>query len=105
MIARTRLGQFLRALLLHAIAASLIGYFAWQAFQGNYGLEARKGYEEDITRLTRERDELKAERKDLERRVALLKPESIDPDMVEELARRDLGFAGPNDLLMLNPRR
>jgi cell division protein FtsB len=105
MIARTRLGQFFRALLLHAIAASLIGYFALQAFQGNYGLDARKGYEEDITRLTRERDELKAERKDLERRVALLKPESIDPDMVEELARRDLGFAGPNDLLMLNPRR
>ena len=105
MIARTRLGQFLRGLLLHAIAASLIGYFALQAFQGNYGLDARKGYEQDITRLTLERDELKAERKDLERRVALLKPESIDPDMVEELARRDLGFAGPNDLLLLNPRR
>mgnify|MGYP003297468321 CR=1 FL=1 len=54
MIARTRLGRFFRGLLLHAIAASLIGYFALQAFQGNYGLEARKGYEEDIARLTRE---------------------------------------------------
>jgi cell division protein FtsB len=105
MIARTRLGRFFRGLLLYAVAASLIGYFALQAFGGNYGLEARKGYEEDIARLTRERDELKSERKELERRVALLKPESIDPDMVEELARRDLGFAGRNDLLMISPRR
>jgi cell division protein FtsB len=105
MIARTRVGRFFRGLLLHAVAASLIGYFALQAFQGNYGLEARKGYEEDITRLTRERDELQSERKELERHVALLRPESIDPDMVEELARRDLGFAGSNDLLMINTRR
>ena len=105
MIARTRLGRFFRGLLLHAVVASLIGYFALQAFHGNYGLQARKGYEEDITRLTRDRDQLQEERKELERRVALLKPESIDPDMVEELARRDLGFAGPNDLVMINPRR
>jgi cell division protein FtsB len=105
MIARTRLGRFLRGLCLHAIAASLIAYFALQAYQGNYGLEARKGYEEDIARLTRERDERVAKRRELERRVALLRPESIDPDMVEELARRDLGFAGASDLLMLNSRR
>ena len=105
MIARTRVGRFFRGLLLHAVAASLIGYFALQAFRGNYGLDARKGYEEDITRLTRDRDELQSERKELERHVALLRPESIDPDMVEELARRDLGFAGANDLLMINTRR
>jgi cell division protein FtsB len=105
MIARTRLGRILRGLTLHAVAASLIGYFAWQAFEGNYGLEARKGYEEDISRLTRERDDLQAKRKELERRVALLRPESIDPDMVEELARRDLGFARPQDLVMLGSRR
>ena len=105
MIARTRLGRVFRGLLLHTVVASLIGYFALQAFQGNYGLEARKGYEEDIVRLTRDRDQLQGERQELERRVALLKPESIDPDMVEELACRDLGFAGPNDLVMMTSRR
>jgi cell division protein FtsB len=105
MIARTRLGRLVRGLLLHAVAASLIGYFAVQAFRGNYGLDARKGYEEDIARLSQERDALRATRAALERQVALLRPESIDPDMVEELARRDLGFAGPHDLVMLNRRR
>jgi len=105
MIARTRVGQFFRGLLWHGLVASLIGYFALQAFQGNYGLEARKGYDQDIVRLSHDRDELVSERKDLERHVALLRPESIDPDTVEELARRDLGFAGPRDLMMINPRR
>jgi cell division protein FtsB len=82
MSARTRLGRFFRGLLLHAVAASLIGYFAMQAFHGNYGLDARKGYEADITRLTRDRDELQSERKELERRVALLRRESTEADIV-----------------------
>ena len=45
------------------------------------------------------------EREDLERHVALLRPQSIDPDTVEELARRDLGYAYPNDLVQMNPGR
>jgi cell division protein FtsB len=103
MIARTRHGRFFQGVLLHVCAFALIGYFAFHAYHGNYGLEARKGYEEDIARLTRVRDDLHTERMELERHVALLRPDSIDPDMVEELARRDLGFAHPNDLVMLKP--
>ncbi len=103
MIVRTRLGRFFQGLLLHVCAFALIGYFAFHAYHGNYGLDARKGYEEDIARLTRIRDDLHTERMELERHVALLRPDSIDPDMVEELAGRDLGFAHPNDLVMLKP--
>lgn len=101
MIARTRLTRFFQGVLLHLGAVALIGYFAFHAYHGNYGLEARKGYEADIERLTRIRDDLRAERAGWDRHVALLRPESIDPDMVEELARRDLGFAHPNDLVKI----
>lgn len=103
MIARTRLSRFFQGLLLHLAAVALIGYFAFHAYHGNYGLKARKGYEADISRLTRVRDDLRAKRANLESHVALLRPESIDPDMVEELARRDLGFAHPNDLVKITP--
>lgn len=92
-------------MLLYLAVVGLIGYFAFHAYTGNYGLNARKGYEADISRLTRLRDDLKAEREDLNRHVALLRPESIDPDTVEELARRDLAFSYPNDLVKLNPAR
>ena len=105
MIARTRFSRILNGLMLHLAAVALIGYFAFHAYTGNYGLKARKGYEADISRLTRVRDDLRAEREDLERHVALLRPQSIDPDTVEELARRDLGYAYPNDLVQMNPGR
>ncbi|HWK87560.1 MAG TPA: septum formation initiator family protein [Xanthobacteraceae bacterium] len=105
MIARTRFRQVSQGLLLHLAALALIGYFAFHAYHGNYGLNARKGYEADIERLTRQRDDLRNEREEWSRRVALLRPQSIDPDTVEELARRDLGFAYPNDLVKLNPGR
>jgi len=91
-------------MIVHSCAFALIGYFGFHSYHGNYGLEAKKGYEEDIVRLTRARDELRLERLELERHVALLRPESIDPDMVEELARRDLSFAHANDLVMIKPR-
>lgn len=103
MVIRTRFTRILQGLSLHIAAVALIGYFAFHAYHGNYGINARKGYEADIERLTRLRDDLRTEREDLNRHVALLRPQSIDPDTVEELARRDLGFALPNDLVKLNP--
>jgi cell division protein FtsB len=37
--------------------------------------------------------------------VGLLRSDRLDPDMLDELARRDLGFVLPNDLVLLHPRR
>ena len=34
----------------------------------------------------------------LEARVALLRPESIDPDMLEEMARQMLGYVRSNEI-------
>ena len=105
MIARSRLGRFLQSLALLVGAAAIIGYFAVQAYHGNYGLLAQRAFEEEITNLSLERDALRAERADWERRVGLLRADKLDPDLLEELARRELGFAFPNDLVMMRPGR
>ena len=105
MVARTRLGRILQSLALHLGAAAIIGYFAFQGYHGNYGLLAQRGYEQEIAKLTLERDALKIERADLEHHVGLLRADRLDPDLLEELARRELGFAHPNDLVMLRPGR
>jgi cell division protein FtsB len=48
---------------------------------------------------------LKTERAGLERRVALLRSDRIDPDMLEERARALIGYVDPRDLvLLLHPR-
>jgi cell division protein FtsB len=105
MVARTRLGRILQGLALHIFAALIIGYFAFQGYHGDYGLLAQRAYEQQIRDLTLERDTLRQERGHWEHRVSLLRADKLDPDLIEELARRDLGFAKPNDLVLLQPPR
>jgi cell division protein FtsB len=48
---------------------------------------------------------LKAERAVWDRRVALLRSDKIDPDMLDERARALLGYVDPRDaVLLLQPR-
>ncbi|MBS4085030.1 MAG: septum formation initiator family protein [Rhizobiales bacterium] len=101
MVTRTRLGRFFRVLGLYCIAAAMIAYFAFHAQHGNYGIEAGRALKEEIANLTVERDQLVVERTALEHRNHLLKSNQIDPDLLEELARKDLAFALPNDLIMI----
>ncbi len=105
MVIRTRLRRFLQGLVLYLGAAALIGYFAFHAYHGNHGIVAKRAFEQEAAALARERDAVHAERTEWERRIALLQPESLDPDLVEELARRDLFFGLPNDLVVLVPTR
>src|SRR5690606_24138304 len=80
-------------------------YFAFHGYHGNYGLLAQRHFEQEIADLTIERDTLRAARSQREHRVGLLRADRLDPDLLDELARRDLGVVKPNDLVLLNPSR
>jgi cell division protein FtsB len=100
MVTRKRFRTVLNALALYTIAAAVIGYFGFNAYSGNRGLRAKQDLDQQIAQLTAELTTLKAERGSWERRVALLKPESIDPDMLDERARALLNYADPRDLTL-----
>jgi cell division protein FtsB len=100
MVTRKRFRSFLNALTLYTIAALVIGYFGFNAYSGNHGLRAKQDLDQQIAQLTGELATLKAERASWERRVSLLKPESIDPDMLDERARLLLNYADPRDLTL-----
>ena len=80
--------------------ALVIGYFGVNAYTGNRGLRAKQDLDQQIAQLDGELDALKAERTEWERRVALLRPESIDPDLLDERARALLNYADPRDLIL-----
>jgi cell division protein FtsB len=101
MVTRPRLRAFFSALVLYTVAALLIGYFGANAYSGKYGLTARISLEQQAASLAAELDEAKAERERWERRVALLKSDRLDPDMLDERARALLGYADPRDVVML----
>jgi cell division protein FtsB len=100
MVTRKRFRTVLHALALYTIAALVIGYFGINAYSGNRGLRAKQDLDQQIAELGAELDALKAERTIWERRVSLLKPESIDPDLLDERARVLLNYADPRELTL-----
>jgi cell division protein FtsB len=106
MVTRKRLRAILNALGLYVLAALLIGYFGVNAYSGNHGLNAKKDIDRQIAELTSDLDRLKLERMQWERRIALLRSDKIDPDMLDERARALLDYTGAHDLtLKLSWRR
>ncbi len=106
MVTRKRLRSILTALGLYVLAALLIGYFGVNAFSGNHGLKAKQDIDLQIAPLSGDLDQLKVERAQWERRIALLKSRGVDPDMLDERARALLGYEHPGELtLMLDPAK
>jgi cell division protein FtsB len=100
MVTRRRFRTVINALALYIIAALLIGYFGINAYTGNHGLRAKQDLDQQITQLSDELAALRGERVSWERRVSLLQPESIDPDMLDERARALLNYVDPRELTL-----
>jgi cell division protein FtsB len=105
MVSRPRLRSFFTALCLHLTAALVIGYFGVHAYTGDRGLNARKNLDQQIAELTAELATVKAEREKWQRRVALLKPERIDPDLLDERARDLLDYVHRRDIVIITGAR
>jgi cell division protein FtsB len=105
MVTHRRRRSILTALALYLLAAAFIGYFGVNAFTGNHGLRAKQDLEREMAAMKTELARLKAERSGWEQRIALLRSDRIDPDMLEERARALLDYVDPRDVtLLLNPR-
>lgn len=80
----------------------LLGFFAWHAQEGPRGFVFREKLANQSRQLSEELAAIQKQRADFETRVALLRPESVDPDMLDEMARSTLDVAGRNDLIVLD---
>lgn len=81
------------------VCVALLGYFAWHANKGPRGYAFQDGLEARAGDLQSEFDGLQQRRVRLEHKVGLLRPESIDPDMLDEMARSQLEIAAPNEIV------
>ena len=99
-----RLRAFLTKLGLYVGAALFIGYFGVNAYTGNHGLRAKQDLDQQFAMLSEELERLRLERNEWQRRVALLKSESIDPDTLDERARAVLGYLERRELTYILKR-
>ena len=83
------------------LGACLAFYFVYHAVQGDRGLIAWLVLNQQIREASATRDAVAAERATWERRVNLLRPSSLDPDLLEERARVVLNLGQPDELVIL----
>ena len=94
-----------RAFIFPVLALGAAGYFGYHLQIGDHGLKARADVERRKEVLAGAVAVLKEVRERLERDVALLRPESLDPDMLDERARAILNLSHSDDLIMLKRRQ
>jgi cell division protein FtsB len=91
----------LTAFIFPLLALGAGGYFGYNLETGDHGLKARAALEQRKEVLEGELAGLRDVRTRLERDVSLLRPENLDPDMLDERARAILNLAHPDDLIMM----
>jgi cell division protein FtsB len=94
-----------KAFICPMLALGAAGYFAYHLQIGDHGMRARADLEARKAVLEGELAGLEEVRGRLERDVSLLRPESLDPDMLDERARAILNLAHSDDLIMLKRRQ
>ncbi len=83
-----------------ALALVIIGTFAGHAVAGPNGMFAWGGYHRDLEARQAELAKLDAIRAQLRHRSSLLDPRKADPDMADELVRRDLGLVRADEVIL-----
>jgi cell division protein FtsB len=100
MTTRQRRQSKVKPLLLPVCCLFILGYFAYHAVEGDYGLFALGRLQDRVASLDAELDRVRSERARMERHVALMRPESLDKDMIDERAREALDMADAKDIVI-----
>lgn len=85
------------------IGAAAVAYFAFHMVQGDRGLLAWWQLRQEITKAEAVHQTVAARKKDLENRVALMQPQALDRDILEERARVMLNMGYPGERVILLP--
>ncbi len=82
------------------LGISLVAYFAYHLVQGDRGLMAWVRLEQQVAEANMALAAVEAQRATLEHRVDLLRPQHLDPDLLDERARRELDLIGPHETVI-----
>lgn len=89
-----------RALIAPALLLLLTAYFAYHTVQGQRGLIAYARLSLEVERAEAELRTVAGDKRAIEARVALLHPDHVEPDMLDEQTRRILGLAHPDEVVI-----
>ena len=86
-----------------ALALGIMAFFGIYAVVGSNGALAYGDYQRLLAKRQTELAQLKQKQAVLTNRVQLLDPNKVDPDMADELTRKQLNVVNPNEVVL--PRK
>ena len=98
--ARKKIWMSVRAAAMPALATLIIVFFGGYALFGSNGVLAWGEYSKALEKRRAALIAIEHDKALLANRVALLDPRHANPDMVDELVRRDLGVAAPDEVIV-----
>jgi cell division protein FtsB len=84
-----------------ALGVALTGYFVYHLIEGDHGLLAWVRLTREIREENARLDEVRAQRAALDLKVSNLRPEHIDPDLLDEQVRATLNLVAPNEIVIM----
>jgi cell division protein FtsB len=82
------------------VMIALMGYLTFAALQGEHGLFSLLRVEAQEARLRGELATVQAERAAIANKTRRLSSDSLDPDLLDEQARKVLGLGRPDELII-----
>ena len=83
------------------MALSLMAYFIYHSIQGERGILAWIQLHERLRDVLSQLKEVTQEREEMEEKVHDLRPESINRDLLDQQVRLQLGYARPDEIIIL----
>lgn len=95
-----RLLNLLRSAMWPAMALTIIAFFGGYALFGSNGVLAWGDYGQKFEARKIELAAISKKRNELAHRVTLLDPRHANPDLVDELVRKELGLTQPDEVII-----
>ena len=95
-----RIFALIRRVAMPALAVVVVGTFAGHAIAGENGILAWGSYHRALQQRQAELAQIQQERAELKHRSDLLDPNKADPDMADELVRKNLGLVRPDEVIV-----
>jgi cell division protein FtsB len=86
-----------------ALGACIVGYFVYHTIQGDRGWLAMVRLQQQVNLSQDNLSQLQNDRRQLEHRVQLMRPDSLDPDLLDEKSRELLNYSKPGEVVILTP--
>jgi cell division protein FtsB len=86
-----------------ALGACIVAYFLYHTIQGDRGWLAMLKLQNQVNVAQLTLSQLQQEHQELAHRVQLMRPSSLDPDLLSEKSREMLDYSKPNEIVILTP--